>query len=91
MTLDESKLHIYKIMFGKAVVIGVLGAIIGTAFGLCLAYYLQETSVDISTMMKNVTMMIPLVYRTEITVEIFYIGFIPGLLAMVLGNYSFTH
>jgi putative ABC transport system permease protein len=86
LALGERKLHIYKTMLGEAVVIGALGSILGTALGLWLAYYLQETGIDISAMMKNVTMMIPSVYRAEITTESFYIGFIPGLLAMVLGN-----
>lgn len=86
LALGERKSHIYKTMLGEAVVIGTLGSILGTALGLGLAYYLQETGIDISAMMKNVTMMIPSVYRAEITTESFYIGFIPGLLAMVLGN-----
>lgn len=86
LALGERKVHIYKTMLGEAVVIGVIGSVVGTALGLWLAYYLQETGIDISAMMKNVTMMIPSVYRAEITAESFYIGFIPGLFAMVLGN-----
>jgi len=31
-------------------------------------------------------MMMPTVYRAKVSPELFYIGFIPGLLAMTLGN-----
>lgn len=86
MALGERKVHIYKSMIGEAVVIGIIGSLVGTGLGLWLAYYLQETGVDFSALMTNVTMMLPSVYRAEITPETFYIGFIPGLFAMVLGN-----
>jgi putative ABC transport system permease protein len=36
--------------------------------------------------MKNASMMMPSIYRATITPEAFYIGFIPGLFSMVLGN-----
>jgi putative ABC transport system permease protein len=47
---------------------------------------LQEYGIDFSAMTKNVTMMIPPVYRAAVTPELFYIGFFPGLFAMTLGN-----
>ena len=34
----------------------------------------------------NVGMMIPSVYRAEVTPSLFYIGFFPGLIATVLGS-----
>lgn len=86
MALGERKAHIYKSMLSEAIVIGTIGSLLGTGLGLWLAYYLQETGVDFSALMANVTMMMPSVYRAEITPETFYIGFIPGLFAMVLGN-----
>lgn len=86
LALGERKVHIYKSLLGEAVVIGVIGSVVGTALGLWLAYYLQETGIDFSALMNNVTMMIPSVYKAKITPETFYIGFIPGLFAVVLGN-----
>ncbi len=86
LALGERKVHIYKSLLGEAVVIGIIGSVLGTAMGLWLAYYLQETGIDFSALMNNVTMMIPSVYKAKITPETFYIGFIPGLFAVVLGN-----
>jgi putative ABC transport system permease protein len=37
-------------------------------------------------MLKNSTMMLPSVLRAKVTPDLFYIGFIPGLFAMVLGT-----
>ena len=45
-----------------------------------------EQGIDIGEMMKNSTMMIPSVFRAQITSETYYIGFIPGILATVLGT-----
>ena len=39
-----------------------------------------------SGIMGNVGMMIPSVYRAEVTPSLFYIGFFPGVIATVLGS-----
>jgi putative ABC transport system permease protein len=41
---------------------------------------------DIGSMMENSSMMMPSVMRARMTPQLFYLGFIPGLFAMVLGN-----
>ena len=84
--MGEEKSHIYKTIIYEAILIGLIGSIIGTALGLGICYYLQENGLDFSSMMKNVTMMMPPVYRAAVSPELFYIGFFPGLLAMTLGN-----
>ncbi|MEM7658253.1 MAG: hypothetical protein AAF399_19160, partial [Bacteroidota bacterium] len=50
------------------------------------AYYLQEVGLDFSAMMQSSAMMMPSVYRANIQPSAFFIGFIPGLFSMVLGN-----
>jgi len=86
LALGENKGHIYKTMIYEAILIGIIGTIIGSIFGLAATYYLQEVGLDFSSMTKNVTMMLPPVYKAKITPELFYIGFFPGLIATVLGN-----
>lgn len=86
LALGEEKNHIYKTIIYEAILIGLIGSIIGTALGLASVYYLQENGIDFSGLMKNVTMMMPGVYRAKVTPDLFYIGFIPGLVAMTLGN-----
>ncbi|MEN8118404.1 MAG: FtsX-like permease family protein [Bacteroidota bacterium] len=86
LALGEEKKHIFKTIIYEAVLIGLLGSVIGTAIGIGFAYYFQKHGFDFSSIMDNVTMMFPQVFRTVVKPEHFYIGFIPGLAAVVLGN-----
>jgi putative ABC transport system permease protein len=86
LALGENKGHIYKTIIYEAILIGAIGSVVGTVMGLGMCYYLQENGIDFSSMMKNVNMMLPPVYRAVVSPELFYIGFFPGLLAMTLGN-----
>jgi putative ABC transport system permease protein len=86
LALGEEKKHIFKTTIYEAVIIGLIGSVVGTIIGLAASYYMQIVGLDISKMVKNIGMMIPSIYRAEVTPELFYIGFIPGVLATVLGN-----
>lgn len=86
LALGEEKSHIYKTLIYEALLIGVIGSVLGTILGLGITYYIYVVGIDISGMMENASMMFPSVIRTAITPESFYIGFIPGLFSMVLGN-----
>ena len=86
LALGEEKKHIYLTTIYEAVLIGLIGSVVGTALGLGLSYYMQSHGLDMSKIAGDVGMMVPLVYRAEVTPELFYIGFFPGLIATVLGN-----
>lgn len=86
LALGEEKGHIYKSIIIEATIIGIIGSIVGTILGLLLTFYLQYTGIDISDMTKGATMMMSTVLRSKFTTELLYIGFIPGVFAMVLGN-----
>ena len=86
LALGEEKGHIYRTLIYEAVLIGSIGSVIGTVIGLCGVYYLQVVGIDISGMLDNSTMMMPSVLRASFTADLLYLGFIPGLFAMVLGN-----
>lgn len=86
LALGENKTHIYKTMIYEAILIGTIGSVIGTALGVAVSYYLQEVGLDFSAYLKNVSMMMPQVYKAVVLPESFYIGFIPGLFSMVLGT-----
>ncbi len=86
LALGEEKRHIYKTTIYEAVIIGIIGSVIGTGVGLGLVYYLQSHGLDVSSILRNVGMMLPSVYRTKVTPDLFYIGFFPGVIATVLGS-----
>ena len=86
LALGESKGHIYRSLFYEAVLIGIIGSVIGSAIGVGATYYLQVVGIDIGEYLSNSTMMMPSVIRAKVTPSLFFIGFIPGLFAMVLGT-----
>ncbi|HBB93000.1 MAG: hypothetical protein A2X22_05805 [Bacteroidetes bacterium GWF2_49_14] len=86
LAMGESKGHVYRSMLWESVLIGTAGSVMGTALGLILAYWLQKTGIDISGMMKSSSMMLPSVFRTVVTPATFYVGFVPGLFATVIGT-----
>jgi putative ABC transport system permease protein len=88
LALGESKGHIYRTFTYEAILVGIIGSIVGTIMGLAGVYYLQVVGFDISGMTDqiNSSLMLPTVLRSKVTWDLFFIGFIPGLFAMVLGN-----
>ncbi len=87
LALGESKGHIYRSLILEAILIGTIGSIIGSVIGLAGTWYMQVHGLDLSGFLKNATsMMMPSILRSQLSPELIYIGFIPGLLAMVLGN-----
>lgn len=85
LALGEKKLHIYMTVIYEAVVIGLLGSTIGTILGLSLCYYLEANPVDFSFLSQNIGMMLPQKYKAIVWAELYYIGFIPGFMAMTIG------
>ncbi len=86
LAIGENKSHVYASMIMESVLIGLLGSVIGTVIGLGISYYLQTVGFDISELTKNVTMMIPSVFRAHVIPQAYYIGFVPGLFSTVLGT-----
>lgn len=86
LALGEAKGGIYKSMISEALLIGLIGSVVGTVVGLSLTYYMQIVGLDISSYLDNAGVMMPTTMRAKVTTTLFYIGFIPGVLAMVFGN-----
>ncbi|HLN54266.1 MAG TPA: FtsX-like permease family protein [Lentimicrobium sp.] len=86
LALGEEKSHIYSSTLYEAILIGVTGSLLGTLAGVGASWYLQEVGIDLGNMLNNSTMMLPQVFRAQVSPKLFFIGFIPGTIAMVLGN-----
>jgi putative ABC transport system permease protein len=86
LALGEEKKHIYITTIYEAILIGIIGSFAGTVLGLIAAFLMQRYGLDMSGIIGNVGMMVPSVYRAEVTPSLFYIGFFPGLIATVLGS-----
>jgi putative ABC transport system permease protein len=85
MAIGEEKGHIYRSLITESVFIGIVGSAVGTTIGLFFAS-LMARGIDITDMAQNSTMMMQSVMKAKITTDAYYIGFIPGLLATVMGT-----
>ncbi|MCX6555728.1 MAG: FtsX-like permease family protein [Candidatus Aminicenantes bacterium] len=85
LALGETKGHVYRSMISEAAIVGLIGSIIGTTLGLALAFYVQKHGFDFSGMMRNASMLMTTRFHARVTGTAFYIGFIPGVAATVLG------
>jgi len=89
LAMGESKGDVYRSMILEAIIIGLTGTMIGTALGLSLTYYVQENGIDYSEVvstMSTTSMVMPNMFYAHVTPDLYYIGFIPGLIATVLGT-----
>jgi len=86
LAIGEEKSHVYKTMLLESLIIGFFASLTGLAFGMLIAYYLQEKGVDLGMMMKNASIMMPRVFRAQITPWTWLAGFIPGFISTQIGT-----
>ena len=89
LAMGESKGDVYRSMILESFIIGFTGTILGTSIGLMLTYYVQEYGIDYSEVistMSTSSMVMPNIFYAQITPELYYIGFIPGVIATLLGT-----
>ena len=89
LAIGESKSQVYRSMIVESVIIGFIGTVIGTVMGLGVTYYMQEVGLDYSAAMESLSstdIIMSNVFYAQMTPELYFIGFIPGVLATVLGT-----
>jgi putative ABC transport system permease protein len=86
LAIGEEKSHVYKTMLLESLIIGFLGSIAGIITGMGISFYLQKYGIDLGSMMKNASIMMPQVFRARITTTTWYIGFIPGVFSSLFGT-----
>ena len=89
LAIGEPKGHVYRSLITEALIIGFVGTIIGTGIGIALTYYVQENGIDYTKgieALSNSSMIMPNIFYAQVTPDLFYIGFFPGVLATVLGT-----
>ncbi len=86
LAIGEEKGHVYRSIMAESLIIGLFGSITGLLVGMVIALYLQNHGVDLGFMMKNASIMMPGVFRAQITPQTWYIGFIPGFISSQIGT-----
>jgi len=85
LAVGEKYGHIYGSLLMEAIAIGLLGSLLGTALGLGISHYLQVHGLSIAPFLKNASLLISDVLRARVTPGSYLIGFVPGLMATILG------
>ena len=89
LAMGESKGQVYRSMITEAVIIGLTGTLLGTGLGLSITYYVQENGISYAEALEEMAlknMVMPNVFYSKVTPDLFYVGLLPGLLATVLGT-----
>lgn len=86
LALGEEKGHLYRTLLYEGLLIGAIGSFAGTLIGVGAGYYLEVVGVDVGSTMKNSSLMMPSTVRADVTPVSWLVGFVPGIVAMVLGN-----
>ncbi len=86
LAMGEPKGAIYRSMIFESICIGLAGSALGTALGLGVSYWMQYYGLDFSSMLQKSTILISSVIHARVTPTSYYIGFLPGLFASVLGT-----
>ena len=86
IALGEDKGHIYRSLLWEALMIGSIGSVVGTFVGVALVYIFHNIGFNFSALLQNASILMPGIVRPAITPAIYYIGFIPGVVSMLLGN-----
>jgi len=89
LAIGETKRHVFKSMIVESSMIGFLGSLFGTMIGISVTSYLEKVGLDYSKAIDSLNssnFAMPNVFYPQVTLELFYIGFIPGILATVFGT-----
>jgi putative ABC transport system permease protein len=86
LALGEDRGHLYRSLIVEGLLIGIVGSVLGTGLGLAASYFLQIHGLDIGSMMKGASILIPDVMRARVTAASYVVGFIPGLMATFVGK-----
>ena len=86
MAMGEAKGDLYRAMIYESIFIGLAGSALGTVLGLAVSYWLQAAGMDFSSMFQKSSVMMSGILRARVTPTSYYIGFLPGLFASVIGT-----
>ena len=89
LAMGESKGQVYRSMITEAIIIGLTGTVFGTGLGISITYYFQENGISYAEALEEMAltdMVMPNIFYSKVTPDLFYVGLLPGLVATVLGT-----
>ncbi len=85
LAMGEEKKHLYAAMIIESVFVGIIGSLIGTVLGLLLSWYFNIFGLDVGAYNRESAFLSENVVYTAIDIKTSLWGFIPGVLATMLG------
>ena len=91
LAVGEDKRHIYLSLLAESLMVGFVGSVLGTGIGLAIAYYGQVQGLDIGSVLKDSSMMLPNIVQGPNNTVYFCNRFSPRLACHVFRNSDFRH
>lgn len=85
LAIGEGKRHVYYSLLGEALVIGIVGSLIGLGLGLAISLYFNHHGMDVTAYNRNSSVLSENLIYTSITPAAILASFIPGVLSTLLG------
>ncbi|MCB5247936.1 MAG: FtsX-like permease family protein [Candidatus Cloacimonetes bacterium] len=85
LAVGESKRHLYATLILEAVIIGVVGSLIGVLLGVAGLWYFNIHGLDVSVFARTTTLMTEDIVYTELRLADALASLVPGVLATLLG------
>lgn len=85
LAIGEPKSHVYRAMLMEALVIGIVGSLIGALLGVAVSLYFSVHGMDMSAYNRNSAVLAENVIYTSLNVRNVLICIIPGVLSTLLG------
>jgi len=86
LAMGEEKRHIYSTLLIESLFIGLIGSSIGTLAGIAVSIYLGKHGIDYGVVVDTTSLLIEPVIRSQLTPRMYYIGFVPGVISMLIGS-----
>lgn len=85
LALGESKRRVYISLLVEALIVGVVGGLLGLLLGSSISLYFNRAGMDMSIYNRSSTIMSEDVLYTVLNAQSLLVSFIPGLLSTLLG------
>lgn len=85
LAVGESKLHLYGTLILEALIIGVIGSLIGVLLGVAGLWYFNVHGLDVSVFARSTTLMTEDIVYTELRLGDALASLLTGVLSTVLG------
>lgn len=85
LALGESKRRVYISLLVEALIVGVVGGLLGLLLGSSIILYFNRAGMDMSIYNRSSTIMSEDVLYTVLNAQSLLVSFIPGLLSTLLG------